>query len=185
MPIRILHPSTGKLGSSGKRKIPRSEDSCIKNRLQVCLPLGHPSFCDGTPNSHPASVRRACNPDPSSHIGQHTLPFQMGSYFGNNLWLSKWIVEMQRLGANKLTCIGPAQNPQTHLSRRGHTCCGREGIDHWHTSWPLRLCENILCKYLYDGDLVFVILKVIYGFKFPKRFLEISSRDLTSSLLFY
>ncbi len=45
-------------------------------------------------------------------------------------------------------------------------------------------CENILCRYLYDGDLVFVILKGIYGFKFPKRFLEISSRDLTSSLLF-
>ncbi len=48
----------------------------------------------------------------------------------------------------------------------------------------MRECENILCKYLYDGDLVFVILKGIYGFKFPKRFLEISSRDLTSSLLF-
>jgi hypothetical protein len=40
-------------------------------------------------------------------------------------------------------------------------------------------CENILCGYLYDGDLVFVILKGIYGFKFPERFLEISSRDLT------
>jgi hypothetical protein len=46
-------------------------------------------------------------------------------------------------------------------------------------------CENILCGYLYDGDLVFVILKGIYGFKFPKRFLEISSRDLTSSLLLF
>ncbi len=45
-------------------------------------------------------------------------------------------------------------------------------------------CENILCGYLYDGDLVLVILKGIYGFKFPKRFLEISSRDLASSLLF-
>jgi hypothetical protein len=28
-------------------------------------------------------------------------------------------------------------------------------------------------------------LKGIYGFKFPKRFLEISSRDLTSSLLLF
>jgi hypothetical protein len=45
----------------------------------------------------------------------------------------------------------------------------------------MRECENILCGYLYDGDLVFVILKGIYGFKFPKRFLEISSRDITSS----
>ena len=45
----------------------------------------------------------------------------------------------------------------------------------------MRECENILCGYLYDGDFVFVILKRIYGFKFPKRFLEISSRDLTSS----
>ncbi len=42
-------------------------------------------------------------------------------------------------------------------------------------------CENILCGYLYDGDLVFVVLKGIYGFKFPKKLLEISSRDLTSS----
>ncbi len=49
---------------------------------------------------------------------------------------------------------------------------------------PFDECENILCGYLYDGDLVFVILKGIYGFKFSKRFLEISSRDLTSSLLF-
>jgi hypothetical protein len=45
-------------------------------------------------------------------------------------------------------------------------------------------CENIRNGYLYDGDLVFVILKGIYGFKFPKRFLEISSRDLTSSFFF-
>jgi hypothetical protein len=37
----------------------------------------------------------------------------------------------------------------------------------------MRECENILRGYLYDGDLVFVILKEIYGFKFPKRFLEI------------
>jgi hypothetical protein len=48
----------------------------------------------------------------------------------------------------------------------------------------MRECENIRNGYLYDGDLVFVILKEIYGFKFPKRFLEISSRDLTSSFLF-
>jgi hypothetical protein len=34
--------------------------------------------------------------------------------------------------------------------------------------------------YLYVFDLAFVILKGIYGFKFRKRFLEISSRDLTS-----
>jgi hypothetical protein len=43
----------------------------------------------------------------------------------------------------------------------------------------MRECENILRGYLYDGDLVFVILKGISIFKFPKRFLEISSRDLT------
>jgi hypothetical protein len=34
----------------------------------------------------------------------------------------------------------------------------------------MRECENILCGYLYDGDLVFDILKGIYGFKFSKRF---------------
>ncbi len=47
----------------------------------------------------------------------------------------------------------------------------------------MRECENILRGYLYDGDLVFVILKGVSIFKFPKRFLEISSRDLTSSFL--
>jgi hypothetical protein len=47
----------------------------------------------------------------------------------------------------------------------------------------MRECENILSGYLYDGDLVFVILKGISIFKLPKRFLEISSRDLTSFLL--
>jgi hypothetical protein len=34
----------------------------------------------------------------------------------------------------------------------------------------MRECENILCGYLYDGDLAFVILKGISSFKFPKRF---------------
>jgi hypothetical protein len=43
----------------------------------------------------------------------------------------------------------------------------------------MRECENILRGYLYDGDLLFIILKGINSFKFPKRFLEISSRDLT------
>ena len=41
-------------------------------------------------------------------------------------------------------------------------------------------CGNIRNGYLYGGDLLFVILKGIYGFKFPKRFLEISYIDLTS-----
>ncbi len=40
-------------------------------------------------------------------------------------------------------------------------------------------CENILRGYLYVSDLAFVILNRMYSFKFPKRFLEISSRDLT------
>jgi hypothetical protein len=47
----------------------------------------------------------------------------------------------------------------------------------------MREYENILHGYLYVFDLAFVIMKGIYGFKFPKRFLEISSRDLTSFLL--
>jgi hypothetical protein len=47
----------------------------------------------------------------------------------------------------------------------------------------MRECENILHGYLYGSYLVFVILKGIYGFEFPKRFLEISSKDLTSFLL--
>jgi hypothetical protein len=47
----------------------------------------------------------------------------------------------------------------------------------------MRECKNILHGYLYGSDLLFVILKGIYGFKLPKSFLEISSRDLTSFLL--
>ncbi len=47
----------------------------------------------------------------------------------------------------------------------------------------MRECENIFPGYLYDGDIAFVILKRISIFRFPKRFLEISSRDLTSSFL--
>jgi hypothetical protein len=31
------------------------------------------------------------------------------------------------------------------------------------------LCENILRGYLYDGDLVFAILKGIYSFQFPQK----------------
>ncbi len=49
----------------------------------------------------------------------------------------------------------------------------------------MRECENILCGYLYDGDLAFVTLKGIHGIKFAKWFLEISSRDLTSFLLLF
>ncbi len=33
----------------------------------------------------------------------------------------------------------------------------------------MRECENILRGYLYVCDLAFVILKGIYGFKFPKK----------------
>jgi hypothetical protein len=47
----------------------------------------------------------------------------------------------------------------------------------------MRECENILHGFLYVFDLAFVILKGIWGFKFPERFLEISSRGLTSSFL--
>jgi hypothetical protein len=43
----------------------------------------------------------------------------------------------------------------------------------------MRECDNISNGYLYGGDLLFVTLKGIYSFKSPKRFLEISSRDLT------
>ncbi len=47
----------------------------------------------------------------------------------------------------------------------------------------MRECENILWGFLYVFDLTFVILKGIYSFKLPQRFLEISSRDLTSFVL--
>ena len=45
----------------------------------------------------------------------------------------------------------------------------------------MRECENIQSWILYVSDLVFSHQGEISGFKFPSRFLEISSRDLTSS----
>jgi hypothetical protein len=48
----------------------------------------------------------------------------------------------------------------------------------------MRECENILRGYLYDGDLVFVILKGIYGFKFPQKvFGDLFQRSHIFSLL--
>ena len=44
-------------------------------------------------------------------------------------------------------------------------------------------CDNILSGYLSVVTTVFSQQDGIYGFKFPKRFLEISSRDLTLSSL--
>jgi hypothetical protein len=43
----------------------------------------------------------------------------------------------------------------------------------------MRECENIQSWILFVSDLVFSHQGEIYGFKFPNRFLEISSRDLT------
>jgi hypothetical protein len=43
----------------------------------------------------------------------------------------------------------------------------------------MRECENIHSWISLVGDLVFSHQGEIYGFKFPKRFLEISFRDLT------
>ena len=40
-------------------------------------------------------------------------------------------------------------------------------------------CDNIHSWISLSGDLAFSHQDGIYGFKFPKRFLEISSRDLT------
>jgi hypothetical protein len=48
----------------------------------------------------------------------------------------------------------------------------------------MRECDNILRGYLCAVTTVFSQQDGIYGFKFPKRFLEISSGDLTSSFLF-
>jgi hypothetical protein len=42
------------------------------------------------------------------------------------------------------------------------------------------ICDNIHSWISLSGDLAFSHQHGIYGFKFPKRFLEISSRDLTS-----
>jgi hypothetical protein len=48
----------------------------------------------------------------------------------------------------------------------------------------IQTCDNIHSWISLSGDLAFSHQDGIYGFKFPKRFLEISSRDLTSSFLF-
>jgi hypothetical protein len=43
----------------------------------------------------------------------------------------------------------------------------------------MRECENIHSLISLSGDLVFSHQQGIYGFEFPQRLLEISSRDLT------
>jgi len=43
----------------------------------------------------------------------------------------------------------------------------------------MRECDNIHSWISLSGDLALSHQDGIYGFKFPKRFLEISSRDLT------
>jgi len=47
----------------------------------------------------------------------------------------------------------------------------------------MRECDNIHSWISFSGDLAFSHQHGIYGFKFPERFLEISSRDLTLSSL--
>ena len=47
----------------------------------------------------------------------------------------------------------------------------------------MRECDNIHSWISLSGDLAFSHQHGIYGFKFPERFLEISSRDLTLSSL--
>ena len=54
----------------------------------------------------------------------------------------------------------------------------------WGQSIKVYTCDNIHSWISLSGDLAFSHQDGIYGFKFPKRFLEISSRDLTSSFLF-
>ncbi len=48
----------------------------------------------------------------------------------------------------------------------------------------MRECDNIHSWISLSGDLAFSHQHGIYGFKFPKRFLEISSRDLALFSLF-
>jgi hypothetical protein len=43
----------------------------------------------------------------------------------------------------------------------------------------MRECDNILCGYLCAVTTVFSQQDGIYGFKFPKRFLEISSLEIS------
>jgi len=43
----------------------------------------------------------------------------------------------------------------------------------------MRECDNIHSWISLSGDLAYSHQDGIYGFKFPERFLEISSRDLT------
>jgi hypothetical protein len=58
-----------------------------------------------------------------------------------------------------------------------------DGIPQMTKYCIMRECGNVLSWISLRGGLVFSHQQGIYGFKFPKRFLEISSRDLTSSFL--
>jgi hypothetical protein len=71
----------------------------------------------------------------------------------------------------------------THSSLEAHykmqNNCFLPGFPKMTKYCLMRECDNILCGYLYDGDLVLSHQDGFYDFEFPKRFLEISSRDLT------
>ncbi len=63
------------------------------------------------------------------------------------------------------------------------TQCSTAQLDGLHSNSKIAHCENIHSWISLSDDLVLSHQQEIYGFKFPKRFLEISSRDLTSFLL--
>jgi hypothetical protein len=63
------------------------------------------------------------------------------------------------------------------------TLFGNHGSDSLQTKKEETDCENIYSWISLSGDLAFSHQDGIYGCKFPKRFLEISSRDLTSLFL--
>jgi hypothetical protein len=70
---------------------------------------------------------------------------------------------------NSGTQAAEGDSPSAHVLRRSALT--------FDPSHPL--CENICNGYLYMMTQHLLILKGIYGFEFPKRFFDISSRDLT------
>ncbi len=78
-------------------------------------------------------------------------------------------------GGMMLQALGGVNSPCGWYRLRGQlpSTGGRE-----HTC-TYEACENIHSWISLSGDLVFSHQQGLYGFKFPKRFLEIFSRDLT------
>ncbi len=101
----------------------------------------------------------------------------------------KWVfIDAHHVGYDELIALLYSKNPQTcwHPLIKDVYAMTMSYFKEWGIDKFIELsfvditCDNIHSWISLSGDLAFSHQDGIYGFKFPERFLEISSRDLTS-----